>query len=644
MGLLSGSDEVNIQVKMQGAREAAAEGKLVKESVEGIGTASSTAGTSSATASKKVSVLRKGFQLLGTAAKLAVVGGLAAVVGVLKVGYDEFSEMRKVAAQTSAVLKSTGGAAHVSAKHVDSLADSILQKTGIDDEAVKETENLILTFTKIQNLAGKGNKIFDRTTRTVQDMSVALGQSGKASAIQLGKALNDPIKGVSALRRVGVSLSESQEEQIKKWVESGHLLKAQKSILRELNKEFGGSAEAVGKTLPGKLNILKENFRNFAGDLFKKMVPALTKVVQWLSKLLHETSQGRGPIAALGNAVKSVVGFFKEHTTAAKALAAIIGTVMALVLTYRAAVFAVGIAQEIAAVATTVWTAAQWLLNVALDANPIGLVALAIVALIAVVVLVVKHFDWFKDKIGAVWSWLKGAVASVIGFVKDHWKLIIGIILGPVGIVAALLVTHWKEIKATVTGAVSAVLGFLKSHWRLIISILLGPVAIVVNQVIAHFTDLVGFVKSLPGKFLQAGKGIFNFIKTGFKDAINWVIDKWNNLHFSIPKVDLGPLGSIGGQTINFPDIPKLARGGTVLSAGLSLVGEAGPEILRLPRGARVEPLIAPRLGGGPDVSPVFGDMGGGGRPIVVQVPIHLDGRQIANGVAEVSEDDQARL
>jgi phage-related minor tail protein len=125
---------------------------------------------------------------------------------------------------------------------VSDLATSISRKTGMDDEAIQSGENLLLTFTNIHNETGRGNQIFTRATRTIADMSAALGQDTKSSAIQLGKALNDPIKGVTALQRVGVSFTQSQRDQIKTLVESGNTLDAQKMILRELRKEFGGSA------------------------------------------------------------------------------------------------------------------------------------------------------------------------------------------------------------------------------------------------------------------------------------------------------------------------------------------------------------------------------------------------------------------
>src|SRR5262245_34906374 len=214
------------------------------------------------------------------AVRAAGAAGVGALIATFKVGIDEFTESTKVAAQTEAVIESTGKAAGVSAKHVDKLAESIMQKSGMDDEAIQSGENLLLTFTNIQNVAGKGNDIFDQTTKIMADMSVALGQDTKSSALQLGKALNNPVKGVTALQRVGVSFTDSQKAQIKALVDSGKTMDAQKLILRELNKEFGGSAEAAGKTLPGQLNILKQNFSNLAGQIVATLAPALGKVAK----------------------------------------------------------------------------------------------------------------------------------------------------------------------------------------------------------------------------------------------------------------------------------------------------------------------------------------------------------------------------
>jgi len=221
----------------------------------------------------------------------AIVGGAAALGGLvatLKIGVDEFMGAQKVMAQTGAVLKSTGGAAKVTSKQITDLAGSIMEMSGIDDEAIQSGQNLLLTFTNIRNELGAGNKIFDQATLAMTDLSVAMGQDMKSSAILVGKALNDPIKGVGALSKAGVQFTESQKDSIKAMVESGNVMGAQKMILKELNTQFGGSAEALGKTLPGQLNILKETFSNIAGELVGTFIPYVARASKSLVDFVRQ--------------------------------------------------------------------------------------------------------------------------------------------------------------------------------------------------------------------------------------------------------------------------------------------------------------------------------------------------------------------
>src|SRR5262245_36260284 len=256
---------------------------------------------------------RMGRSIVGLA------GGFVGAAGLTTVVHAAFSEMadaQKVTAQTNAVLKSTGEAAHVTAGHVDELANSLLKKSGVDDEVIKSGENMLLTFTNIRNEAGKGNDVFDQATKTLLDMSTATGQDMTKAAVQLGKALNDPIKGIGALSRVGVTFTASQKQMIKHLVQTGHAMEAQKIILRELNREFGGSAEAAGKTLPGKLNILRETLLNLAGSIAEKLAPTITKLVDRLTKWLENSKNQKKVIDAVTTAANVLAGTLKVLATA----------------------------------------------------------------------------------------------------------------------------------------------------------------------------------------------------------------------------------------------------------------------------------------------------------------------------------------
>lgn len=215
---------------------------------------------------------------MGKVAALGLAGVAAGFAAWGASSVKSLARIERINAQTAQAIESTGGAAGVSAKHVEDLAGRLENLTASEAEATQEGANLLLTFTNIKNEAGKGNKIFDQTTAIMVDMSRALGQDTKSSAIQLGKALNDPIKGVTALQRVGVSFTAQQKDTIKSLVESGDTMGAQKLILRELTKEFGGSGKAFAKTTEGQIELAKHAFGTLGESIFANVLPPLGKL------------------------------------------------------------------------------------------------------------------------------------------------------------------------------------------------------------------------------------------------------------------------------------------------------------------------------------------------------------------------------
>jgi hypothetical protein len=521
----------------------------------------------------------KGFggklkSLAKTGAFAAGAAGLGAVAATLKIGIGEYSEAAKVGAQTNAVIKSTGEEAHVSAKHVSDLAGQILKKSGIDDEAVQSGENLLLTFTNVRNEVGKGNNVFDQATGIMADMSTALGQDMKTSALQLGKALNNPIKGMGALKRVGVSFTEAQATQVKALQDSGKTMEAQKIILKELSKEFGGSAEAAGKTLPGQLNIAKETFNNFAGLLVGKMIPVLQDVIAWLrdhwpeiQRSIEDMWRAVKPILVnLGDLFKQVVKIVQDNWP-------IIGPI-------------------VNTVATVVKNA-----------------AVIIGAALKLVVDLLKG-DW-----GAAWDDAKKIVSTALNSIKTIISTEINVILavatklgkaildgvenGIEGVVTAVE-TRINNIKAAITGAAGAALTAATNLGRQILNGLIAGVGDVVADIRGRINGVWGWSadflasvfeagKTLGGKLVGGLKGAFDGLAGALRSlvggAINTVLGLWNNLripgfhiHIKIP----GPIPDIdfGWGGLDLPNIPllKLAEGGIVTRPTVAMVGERGPE------------------------------------------------------------------
>lgn len=241
----------------------------------------------------------------------AITNGLSAFAGQLGDVYSSAREAVMVGKQTEAVIKSTGGAAGLSAEEVGKYAQKLMQVTNFEDDVTQAGQNMLLTFTNI------GKDVFPQATETMLDMSQALGQDVTASAMQLGKALNDPIQGVTALRRVGVQLTDQQEAQIKKMVEVGDVAGAQKVILGELAREFGGSARAAADPmtqLSNSIGDVKEGIglallpaiNQFARAMVSGVIPALNKGVEMFSALMSKAAP------ALANLTAGVTSFARN--------------------------------------------------------------------------------------------------------------------------------------------------------------------------------------------------------------------------------------------------------------------------------------------------------------------------------------------
>jgi hypothetical protein len=247
---------------------------------------------------------------LGTGLKLAAAGAAVGVAGLgafLVTSVKEAMESQDAIAQLEAVLKSTGGAAGLSKDQLTDMAGSFQSITAFSDEAVLGVENLLLTFTSI------GAPIFEETTGLALDMSQALGQDLKSSSIQLGKALNDPITGMTALRRVGVQFTDDQEKQIKALQASGDLMGAQKLILAELSKEFGGSAAAAADTFGGRMQQLKNAFGEVQEKVGMALLPVLTSLAKFLAGNLPAAMEFvSGVIDKVKLGIDLLIGGFKE--------------------------------------------------------------------------------------------------------------------------------------------------------------------------------------------------------------------------------------------------------------------------------------------------------------------------------------------
>lgn len=333
-------------------------------------------------------------------------------------------------AKSKAVIEATGAVAGVSAQHIRDQAAALESVATVDQNVISQGENVIATFTQIRNVAGAGNDIFDQTTKAALDMAAVLKTDMPTAAMQLGKALNDPIRGMTMLQRSGVSFTAQQKAQVTAMMNAGNVLGAQKVILAEVNREFGGAAKAAGDTFAGAVFRAKDAAQDFARDLVTNVQPILLeigKTIAWvydhsLKPLFSWISKNKEAVAVFAGILLTAVAAFKVYKMAVAATVAMQELwIVALALSKGAKL------ADIAA--TEGQTGAMVLLNAVMNANPIAIVVTALAALAAGFVLAWNHSETFrKVAINAFQGILSGvsfAIRALADFVSFASKYLI---------------------------------------------------------------------------------------------------------------------------------------------------------------------------------------------------------------------------
>lgn len=352
----------------------------------------------------------------GMTNSLKTVGKLAAGVAVAAgaIGFKLASaayESQKVMAQTEAIIKATGGAAGITATQVSKLSETLSMQIGVDDELIQKSANLLLTFKQIQNQTGENNNVFDRAVIAAQDLGNVFG-SADAAALQLGKALSNPEKGITALARSGINFTEQQKAQIKTLVASGDVLGAQKIILAEIEAQVGGTAAATATGF----DRMKIAMGNVAEEFGAILIPyiekfadfVIQKVVPYLSKLAEVVGE-----KGVGGGIKMLAGDFLNVTANMGAFG---NAMLALV--------AIFVAVKLVTIAATI---AQNLFNISLLSNPLGIIVAAVIVLIVALVALYIKFEVVRKVINAVINFIIGIIENWL----NAWITVInGIITG----------------------------------------------------------------------------------------------------------------------------------------------------------------------------------------------------------------------
>lgn len=471
-----------------------------------------------------------GDRMAGLGKNLAI-GVTAPLVAFGVSAVKAANESAEALALVNATLDSMGPrAGKTSAQLQDFAAQLQSVSTFDDDDILRNVTTNMLTF---GNVAGEQ---FDRAQKVVLGVSTVLKQDLKSSAIQVGKALNDPVKGLAALGKVGIKFTDDQKAMIKSLVKSGDVAGAQKIILGELEAEFGKAAQAARDATPGADTI--DAWREFHETVGAIIVEVLPKLTDFLTRVLdgfNKLDPGTKSFVVAAAAIAAAIG---PVLVAVGALISIIGALVPVLAPVIALIGSAGLGGALAAaaiaaapfVAAGAALAAVWFLF----GDKIGPVLTALKEKLVSTLgpKLTALFDKVKSTLTELWNGPFGdAIRTVIDVLGDFFAgvgsflgeglirilkalgeeviAVLNVIVDVFTIVAALLTGDfsgaWEGVKTLVGDVVSGWLAVLKS---------LAP------EAVQAISALVVGVQEWIGRKLTA-------IWDGAKDAIQGLADKF---------------------------------------------------------------------------------------------------------------------
>lgn len=478
-------------------------------------------------------------------------------LGFLK---DQFVDSVKIAmdhqqvmAQTAQAIRSTKDASGETASSIDNLADSLSHVTEFSHDTIQSGENLLLTFT------GIGKDVFPETTQAMLDLSQATGQDMKSSAIQLGKALNDPLTGMNALARVGVSFSSQEKEQIKTMMAHKDVMGAQKVMLKELETEFGGSATAAGKTFAGQVQILKNNFEDLKEKIGTAILPILSSLMSAVSTqvlpLLEKfsdwfTTTALPPIQRFASFLADHIGpAFKALTSNSQIAVPILAGLGAIVASVLVPAFA------------------AWAIEVIAATWPFIAIGVAVAGLVAIFMHFYNTNAGFRDFINGIGkalqqfgAWIMNSVGAAIKFLTPYFQQAGAAIAQFGNDIQQRAGPAIKNLQAAMQSAMSFISAIWNAVWPSLADVLHGVWDQIVGVVKIAWALLSGIIKIgldiLGGNWGQAWEdfktmlaGVWDGIKQYVKGGIEALVGMFRPLLVAIANIP-GPIGDMAKKVL----------------------------------------------------------------------------------------------
>lgn len=471
-------------------------GAQATQAISEIGKVNSALGDQQTAAQKAHAGIRKA----AIPAAIALTAITAAAIDSTKAALQDQAAQEKLASQLGRVTDATKPQIDA----VDAYITKMEFATGVADDDLRPALGKLATATGDISSAQKELQI-------ALDVSAQTGKSLDSVSTALAKGYTGQ---TTALNRLVPGLDQAV-------IKSKDMTK----VNQELADLTGGAAADAASTAAGQYQIWGVRMQELKESLGAGLIP----VVEAFLPLVNKATQ-----------------FVSEHTRAVQVVVGVIAALAGGILIANAALKAYAAVQVIVKVATAAWTAAQWLLNAALDANPIGLVIIAVAALVAGLIVAYKTSATFRGIVAAALNAVEAAARAVAGAFQS------------------------------VLGAAQAAFNWVTGHWKVAL-FAFGPL----GAAIAAIADNFDAIK-------RAAVAAFDAITSGvgaaigaIRSAISWVdslLDKISRIH--VPHISIPGLGSIG---LAAPGTPAAATraGATTSSAGgttVNVYGAIDPE------------------------------------------------------------------
>jgi hypothetical protein len=464
---------------------------------------------------------------------LPIVAGGAALVAFAKGAEDAEIANRKL----GAVLDSMGYPE--ATQRVSEYAESLERSLAIDADVIKATQTKLATFKNLTASVGEAGGAFDRATVAALDLAAAGFGSAETNAVQLGKALQDPVKGITALGRAGVTFTEQEREKIKALVESGNLLAAQNIVLGAIEQQVGGTAQAGASAF----ERMRLSLMQIADAIGMAVLPMIQQLSDYISNTLVPTVVPQ---------IDALVAKFTNLDPGIK----------------KAALAAIGFAAALGPVLMIVGKVISVIGGVIAVINPLTLKIAAVVAAVAIVVgaftVMYRNSEALRNAISTLMTTVQNIARVLVGDLVRAFQGVIGqggsarSILETIARVAGnllaaaiqVLVRWWTILANGVRVAITVfeVIGrvFVMTA-NLIRGAVLAALDILLNKlgpVSAAFRNLANGVRSafaniasiVSAAFNNAGKAVAAGINLGI-NAVNKMIDAYNKLADILPGV-----------------------------------------------------------------------------------------------------------